>query len=99
MSLLRLYNRTTNIAAGKEVFLVHVTGSLMQSLFSANAQWQARAVTVAPDGDVDVDENMIESFQAPHCANCRAVKKLYCHREHSDFIAGFTHSRRRFIWR
>ena len=47
---------------------------LQDRIAAANAGWRAEAVT-APDGDADVDGEIVSSFAAPHCERCRGLLK------------------------
>jgi len=48
--------------------------SVQAVMASANAQWNASAVT-APDGDADIDPAVIESFEPPRCTQCGGLLK------------------------
>ena len=47
---------------------------LQRAIAAANPSWRAEAAA-APDGDADVEESIIESFTAPHCARCGHLLK------------------------
>lgn len=49
--------------------------TLQDRLLAANPSWPARArmATIAPDGDVDLPDELVDSFQFVACATCSGV--------------------------
>jgi NAD-dependent SIR2 family protein deacetylase len=48
--------------------------AVQSSLAAANAQWRATAAS-APDGDADIDDAAIETFEPPRCERCGGLLK------------------------
>jgi len=40
-----------------------------------NPDFGAHIITLAPDGDADIPESLIDSFEVPQCLRCRGVLK------------------------
>ena len=48
--------------------------SVQEAMATANARWNAAAVA-APDGDADIEDAVIELFDAPRCERCGGLLK------------------------
>ncbi len=48
--------------------------AVQAAMAAANPAWQA-AMTVAPDGDADIDSAAVDAFHAPHCDRCGGLLK------------------------
>lgn len=44
-------------------------GDVQSEMSASNSEWRAAAVA-APDGDADIDDALIERFEAPRCGSC-----------------------------
>ena len=48
--------------------------SVQADMMAANPRWNTSA-NAAPDGDADIDDAAVESFEPPHCAQCGGLLK------------------------
>jgi len=49
--------------------------SVQARMRNANTSWTAHATSIAPDGDADLPDHVIDSFNVPSCAQCGGVLK------------------------
>lgn len=49
--------------------------ALQTRMEAANAGWQPRDASMAPDGDADIDPAAVMRFEPPHCALCGGMLK------------------------
>ncbi|CAI9728400.1 NAD-dependent protein lipoamidase sirtuin-4, mitochondrial-like [Octopus vulgaris] len=44
-------------------------------LTNLNPDWHAESIDIAPDGDVQLDDELVQTFQIPPCPNCGGLLK------------------------
>ena len=49
--------------------------ALQERLLALNPRWESAAASVAPDGDADLPEELIEGFRVPVCLACAGTLK------------------------